>query len=67
MTRDQIEAEITACKNLLSQTDYVAIKHADGVLSAEDYEPTRLKRDGWRKSINDLEKQLENMPEKAAV
>ena len=33
-----INAEITALKSLLTDTDYKALKHADGVMSAEEYE-----------------------------
>lgn len=58
MERNEIEAEINGYKNLLAQTDYMAIKHADGALSPEEYEPTRAKREQWRTSINELEPQL---------
>lgn len=54
----QIEAEITALKNLLAQTDYKALKHADGALSDEEYAPTEKARQGYRAKINELEEQL---------
>lgn len=54
----QIEAEITALKNLLAQTDYKALKHADGVLSDEEYAPIEKARQGYRAKINELEEQL---------
>ena len=55
---DAINAEITALKSLLTDTDYKALKHADGVMSAEEYEPIRLQREEWRDKINALETEL---------
>ena len=45
-------------KNLLAQTDYKALKHADGALSDEEYAPTENARQGYRAKINELEEQL---------
>ena len=56
---DTINAEITALKSLLTDTDYKALKHADGVMSAEEYEPIRQQREEWRDKINALEIELE--------
>lgn len=55
---DTINAEITALKSLLTDTDYKALKHADGVMSAEEYEPIRQQREEWRDKINALETEL---------
>ena len=55
---DAINAEITALKSLLTDTDYKALKHADGVMSAEEYEPVRQQREEWRDKINALETEL---------
>ena len=52
-TRDQIEAEIRGLQQLLTATDYKALKHADGVISDEEYEETRQLR------IDYLEAELE--------
>ena len=49
------EEKIAEFKNLLSKTDYQAIKFAEGELSAEEYEPIRLQRKAWREEINMLE------------
>lgn len=57
--REQIEAEIRGLKQLLSATDYKALKHADGVITDEEYEPIRQLRIGYREKINELEEQLE--------
>lgn len=56
---EQIESEIRGLKQLLSATDYKALKHADGVISDEEYEPTKELRIMYRQQINDLEAELE--------
>lgn len=61
----EIEAEITALKNLLEQTDYKALKHADGALSDEEYEPVGKARQEYRARINELEEQLAAADESA--
>lgn len=58
-TREQIEAEIRGLQQLLTATDYKALKHADGVISDEEYEETRQLRINYRQQINDLEAELE--------
>ena len=57
-TREQIESEIRGLQQLLTSTDYKALKHADGVLTDEEYEETRQLRIDYRKQINDLEAEL---------
>ena len=46
---------INELKRLLKESDYQAIKFAEGQLSAEEYEPTKLQRQSWRAEINLLE------------
>ncbi len=58
-TREQIEAEIRGLQQLLTATDYKALKHADGVISDEEYEETRQLRIDYRQKINNLEAELE--------
>lgn len=58
-TREQIEAEIRGLQQLLTATDYKALKHADGVISDEEYEETRQLRIDYRRQINDLEAEFE--------
>lgn len=58
-TREQIEAEIRGLQQLLAATDYKALKHADGVMSDEEYEDTRQLRINYRRQINDLEAELD--------
>ena len=47
--------EIFELKEELSQTDYKAIKYAEGVLTDEEYQPTGIQRQAWRHRINELE------------
>jgi hypothetical protein len=54
-----IESEIAVRKQKLAATDYQAIKFAEGSLSSEDYEETKVQRETWRLEINLLEKELE--------
>ena len=49
-------AEIAELKQKLADTDYKALKYADGVLSREEYEPIREQRQKWREKINEIEK-----------
>lgn len=49
---------IAELKKLLADSDYKAIKYAEGVISASEYVPIKAKREMWRKEINDLEKLL---------
>lgn len=45
---------IAELKELLANTDYQAIKFAEGQISAEDYEPMKLQRQAWRDEITSL-------------
>ena len=55
ITEEQIKANrIAELKELLSDTDYQAIKFAEGELTAEEYEPMRLQRKAWREEIRSL-------------
>lgn len=63
MNRDTAIAEINALKILLRDTDYKALKHADGALSEEEYAPIRAQRAAWRARINELEAELEDVNE----
>lgn len=59
MENDSILAEINALKILLRDTDYKALKHADGALTDEEYAPIRQERAAWRAKINELESVLQ--------
>ena len=48
-------ARIAELKKQLADTDYEAIKFAEGEMSAEDYAPFKIQRAAWRAEINRLE------------
>lgn len=52
--QEKAQTRIKELKQLLSSTDYIAIKFAEGQISAEDYEPMKLQRQQWRDEINSL-------------
>ena len=51
----QRQNRIAELKSLLAQTDYQAIKYAEGQLSANEYEEMKKQRQAWRDEINLLE------------
>lgn len=53
-----IVMKIQELKINLTQTDYQAIKFAEGEISAEEFAPIKEQRKAWRAEINELEKQL---------
>lgn len=60
---NEIQGEINALKQLLSNSDYQAIKHSEGEMSEYEYDPIRQKRQEWRTRINELEIELQEMGE----
>ena len=58
---EKILAGIEALKTKLANTDYQAIKFAEGVLSLSEFDPIREKRKAWREKINFLENSLKNI------
>ena len=56
---EKAQMRITELKQLLANTDYQAIKYAEGQTTAEDYEPIKAQRQAWRNEINELEKLLQ--------
>ena len=55
LLKDQYRLEIAQLKKQLSDTDYKAIKYAEGQLTEEEYSLTRSQRAAWRARINELE------------
>lgn len=51
---EKIDIRITELKMLLAQTDYKAIKYAEGEISEIDYAETKAQRREWRAEINRL-------------
>ena len=56
--RQEATARIKVLKEQLTETDYQAIKYAEGWLSKEEYAPIKTQRQAWRDEINQLEKLL---------
>ena len=55
LLKDQYRLEITQLKKQLSDTDYKAIKYAEGQISESEYASIRAERQGYRDQINELE------------
>ena len=49
-----VEGRIAELKRLLSETDYVAAKIAEGAATREEYESVLSQRQRWRDEINEL-------------
>ena len=60
---EQINGEINALKQLLSNSDYKALKFAEGEMTYADYEPARLRRQELRDKINALQLELQTIGE----
>ena len=52
------QARIAELKHNLDETDYLAIKYAEGFISETDYAPIKAQRQAWRDEINALEAEL---------
>ena len=52
------QARIAELKQKLKETDYQAIKYAEGAMTAAEYAPYKADRAKWRAEINELEKKL---------
>ena len=55
---DEVQRKISEIKAKLSQTDYQAIKYAEGFISETDYAPIKAQRQALRDEINALEAEL---------
>ena len=53
--------EILKYKNLLKETDYKAIKYAEGYYTDEEYESIKIIREGYRENIRNLEEQINSL------
>ncbi len=52
------QEQITELKQKLANTDYQAIKFAEGEITESEFIPIRVKRAEWREQINKLEQLL---------
>ena len=55
LLKDQYRLEIQQLKKQLSDTDYKAIKYAEGEINPEEYLPIKNQRAEWRAKINKLQ------------
>lgn len=60
-TREELEYTIATYKQLLSQTDYKALKHSEGQISDEEYMPIAAQRQEWRDIVNEAQRELDNL------
>ena len=60
---EKLESDIRAYKLLLNDSDYQALKYAEGVLSEEDYLEIKLDRQRYRNKINELEAEIKRLME----
>ena len=58
LRRKNNEELILEYKQKLKETDYKAIKYAEGLISETDYAPIKAERENYRKAINSLELSL---------
>ena len=58
LLKDQYRIEIQQLKKQLSDTDYKAIKYAEGQISEDEYSEIKSERQGYRDRINYLEGML---------
>lgn len=53
--KELAQIEINSLKQKLADTDYQAIKYAEGVMSESEYAPIKQQREDWRYRINYLQ------------
>ena len=58
---EQYQSEIIELKKYLSDTDYKAIKFAEGEITESDYQEVKLQRHDARVRINELESLIEEL------
>lgn len=56
--KEWVEDRIRDLKRHLRDTDYMAIKFAEGEFTEQEYAPVRAQRAAWRAEINELEAEL---------
>lgn len=55
MNYQELNLAISQLKIKLKETDYKAIKFAEGLISDEEYQPIKEQREEWRRQINEYE------------
>ena len=59
--KELLQMDINQKKWELSQTDYKALKYAEGLLTEEEYAPIKAERQAMRDEINAMEAKLSKM------
>ena len=57
-SKEENQTRISELKSKLAQTDYKAIKYAEGLITEEEYAPIKAQRQLWRDEINQLEQMI---------
>ena len=58
---------ISELKTLLDESDYKAIKYAEGLIPESEYEPIKSERQKYRDEINQLESEIAELCQKIGV
>ena len=58
---------ISELKTLLYESDYKAIKYAEGLIPESEYEPIKSERQRYREEINRLESEIAELCQKIGV
>lgn len=58
-----LNVKINALKRKLHESDYLAIKYAEGELTLGSYQETKTQRKKWRAQINELEAEIAALKE----
>ena len=58
LRKEKLIERINELKQLLSESDYRAIKYAEGYYTEEEYKPYKELRQSYRDEINQLEQEL---------
>lgn len=56
-----LEGEITARKQLLTDSDYKCLKYAEGALTDAEYAPVKEQRQKWRNEIEAYQRELDEL------
>jgi len=57
-TVEEMQGEINALHQLLTNSDYKAIKYSEGLILDDDYAETKAKRQEYRDRINVLQEEI---------
>lgn len=57
----ELDQAVIRLKIELRRTDYLAIKLFEGLITEEEFAPTKAQRQAWRDEINELEARLKKL------